>query len=253
MWYSWIRKATLSTFDGLGYQIRRKHAPGWGEDAYLDQQRLLEGTPTQVVLDVGANAGDTVAQYRSLFPGALIHAFEPFPDAHRRLAGRFVADARVRAHLCAVTDAAGAAALHVHDADVTNSLLPTQPGAAAWAGSPDRLKPTTIEVRTVTLDGFCEAEGLTQVDVLKMDIQGGEAMALRGARGLLERRAVRAIYVEVLFAPLYQGQAYFCDVSAILAGHGYQLFGLYNLVQGERGLGWADAVFRPDPSPPVSF
>ncbi|MEO6238148.1 MAG: FkbM family methyltransferase [Vicinamibacterales bacterium] len=251
--YSWLRNATLSTFDRLGYQIRRKRAPGWGEDPYRDQQRLLEGTPTQVVFDVGANAGDTVAQFRALFPGALIHAFEPFPDAHRRLTDRFAADARVRTHLCAVTDAAGAAALHVHDADATNSLLPTQPGAEAWAGSSDRCGPTTIEVRTVTLDGFCAAQGLTQVDVLKMDIQGGEVMALRGARGLLERRAVRAIYVEVLFAPLYQGQAHFCDVSAILTGHGYQLFGLYNLVQGEHGLGWADALFRPDPARPVSF
>jgi hypothetical protein len=49
----------------------------------------------------------------------------------------------------------------------------------------------------------------------------------------------------VLFAPLYEGQAKFCDVSAILTRHGYQLFGLYNLVHGDRGLGWGDAIFRP--------
>ena len=78
-----------------------------------------------------------------------------------------------------------------------------------------------------------------------MDIQGGEAMALRGAGRLLAQQAVWLIYVEVLFAPLYEGQAYFCDVSAILANHGYQLFGLYNLVQSDRGLGWGDAIFRP--------
>lgn len=243
----WLRNTVSAAFDGLGYEVRRKQPPQWGHDAFADQRRLLEGAPVDAVLDVGANVGDTTDQYRTLYPSATIHAFEPFPDVHRQLAERFAADPRIRAHQLAVTDAPGRRRFYVNDAHVTNSLLPHNPASPEWAWASGDGLGRSIEVPAVTLDEFCSAEGLARVDLLKMDIQGGEAMALRGAARLLERRAVRLIYVEVLFAPLYDGQAYFCDVSALLGAHGYQLFGLYDLKHGDRGLGWGDAIFRPCP------
>lgn len=241
-----IRRALSAAFDALGYEVRRKQPPRWGVDAFLDQERLLRGTPAGVVLDVGANVGDTVQQYRGLFPDATIHAFEPFPGVHRQLVERFAADPRVRPHQAAVAEASGTRQFYINDLHVTNSLLPVNPVAVEWA------RPTavqaldkTVDVRVITLDEFCAAERLDHIDLLKMDIQGGEGMALEGAAGLLARHAVRVIYLEVEFAPLYVGQSFFCDVTRILNRHGYRVFGLYNLVQGEDGLIWGDAIFWP--------
>jgi FkbM family methyltransferase len=247
-----IRKAVSAGFRRLGYRISRIDPPGWGVDPFHDQARLLDDAPVSVVLEVGANTGDVVARYRALVPAAAIHAFEPFPEVHRHLADRFAADPQVHAHQRAVADGAGTRRFYVNDLAVTNSLLPIDPATADWhlGSGPDELVASgrperTIEVPAVTLDQFCAAEGLARIDLLKMDIQGGEAMALEGAAGLLARKAVRVIYLEVLFAPLYEGQGSFFDVAAILHRHGYQLFGLYNLVQGNRGLAWADAIFLP--------
>ena len=241
-----IRRALSAAFDALGYEVRRKQPAAWGVDPYQDQQRLLEGSAVRVVMDVGANVGDTVQQYRTLFPGAAIYAFEPFPGAHRQLAARFAPDPQVRARQAAIADVSGTRRLYVNDEHVTNSLLPLEPASVsrARASSAGRLD-DAIDVPVLTLDEFCEAEGLSAIDLLKMDIQGGEGMALEGAARLLARRAVRLIYLEVLFAPLYVGQAYFCDVTAILSRHGYQLFGLYNLMHQDGGLDWGDAIFRP--------
>jgi FkbM family methyltransferase len=239
-----IRNTLSAMFDALGYQVRRKRPPAWGDDAFRDQARLLEDAPVQVIIDAGANVGDTVHQYRTCFPGATVHAFEPFPDAHRRLAERFAGDGMVRTHQAAVADALGVRGLYVNDVDVTNSLLPLNPASVSWARASARDLDRQVDVPAVTLDQFCAAEHLAQIDVLKMDVQGGEGMALAGAAGLLERRAVRLIYLEVQFAPLYRGQAWFCDLSAILTRHEYQLFGLYNLAHSDRGLGWGDAIFR---------
>ena len=241
-----IRKALSRAFDALGYTVRRKRPPHWGEDGFRDQEHWLRGAPVRMVFDVGANVGDMVQAYRTMFPGAAIHAFEPFPDVHRRLAARFASDPQVRPHQAAVAEDAGTRRFHVNEAHQTNSLFPLNPteAARAMAGAPDSSR--IIEVPTVTLDGFCAREGIAAIDLLKMDIQGGEGLALEGAAGLLSRRAVRLICLEVLFAPLYQGQAYFCDVAAILARHRYRLGGLYWLHQDERGLAWGDAIFLPE-------
>jgi FkbM family methyltransferase len=241
-----IRKGVSAAFEALGYEIRRKRAPWWGSDALLDQQRLLKDSPVRVLMDVGANLGDTVQQYRTAFPGATIYAFEPFPGVYRQLVERFADDPRVRATECAVTDAAGTRRFYVNEVHYGNSLFPIHPASADWTGAGSAKQPVqTIDVRAVTLDEFCAAEGVNDIDLLKMDIQGGEALALEGAASLLGRQAVRIVYLEVLFAPLYDGQAYFCDVTRVLNRHGYHLFGLYNLVHGPDGLGWADAIFRP--------
>lgn len=241
-----VRKALSAAFDALGYQVRRKQPPSWGDDAYLDQQRLLKDSPVRVVMDVGANVGDTVRLYRSLFPAATIYAFEPFPDVHRQLVERFAGDLQVRPYQRAVTDAAGRRRLYVNDVHVTNSLLPLNPASVDWArASSAQGLDKTVEVSAVTLDQFAAAEGLSHIDLLKMDIQGGEGMALEGAAALLARQAVRVVYLEVEFAPLYEGQAFFCDITRILNRYGYRIFGLYNLVHEDRGLGWGDAIFRP--------
>src|SRR6266852_317579 len=174
-----IRRALSAAFDALGYQVRRKRPPSWGDDAFLDQERLLKGSQVRVVMDVGANVGDAVQQYRALFPGATIYAFEPFPDVHRRLVDRFGADPDVRPTRAAVTDASGTRRFYVNQDDVTNSLLPLNPALLGWAGTPSAEGLNkTVDVPAITLDEFCAAQGVSGIDLLKMDIQGGEGMAL---------------------------------------------------------------------------
>ncbi len=238
-----MKRVLSAAFEALGYTVQRKQPPHWVEDASLAQERLLEGSPVGIVLDVGAHTGDTVERYRAMFPGATIHAFEPFPDAHRRLSDRFAADRSIRPHQAAVADVSGTRRLFVNDDSHTNSLLPLD-RTADW-GLGIGTYGQAVDVRAVTLDEFCAAERIDRIDLLKLDIQGGEGMALDGAAGLLARQAVRVIYLEVAFARLYVGQAFFCDVTHTLNRHGYRVFGLYNLVQANDGLLWADAIFWP--------
>ena len=39
---------------------------------------------------------------------------------------------------------------------------------------------------------------LADIDILKMDIQGGEFSALRGAENLLKEKRIKLIYLEIL-------------------------------------------------------
>jgi hypothetical protein len=102
----------------------------------------------------------------------------------------------------------------------------------------------SVEVTTETLDAFCAKQGIDSLPILKMDVQGGEAIVLAGASRMLSAGAIDLIYTEFLFAPLYEGQADFHSICETLGGHGYSLYWIYNLTRGRDGLvAWGDAIF----------
>lgn len=53
-----------------------------------------------------------------------------------------------------------------------------------------------IQVASITLDHYLEKRNIGRVELLKIDVEGYELVALRGARHSLETQAVQAIYFE---------------------------------------------------------
>ncbi len=143
----------------------------------------------------------------------------------------------------AVADRCGHRRFHRNTHDGTHSLLEIGE-QRYWGGY---AAPTEdIEVTALTLDVFADVHALDRVDILKMDIQGGELSALRGASRLLKERRIGLIATEVEFFHLYKGQPLFWDIGAFLQSFGYSLFKLYDLYyhpKNERVLSWADALF----------
>lgn len=212
-----------------------------GDDPFLHQERLLAHDRVEVVFDLGARVGKTVAKYRELFPSAHIFCFEPFDHSYAVLTRRHQDASRVKPQKLAVSDTCGTRAFHCSDQSDMNSLLPLASNAGLLTtASADRV----ITVETVTLDAFCARHRLDRIQILKMDIQGAELQALRGASGLLERQAIGLVYTEMNFGQLYEGQGTFHEVCQLLSTYSYSLYGLYNIAYSRNGpIGWADAIF----------
>ena len=158
--------------------------------------RLLK--PGDVVADVGANIGQyTLLATTVVGPAGAVHSFEPIPATYAAL----VANVE-RNHLTNVT---------------TNpTALWHEPGTVAL-GRPQGiignlgsfsigfsdLPSGVVEAPAMTLDDYAERKGLERFDLIKMDIQGAEPFALRGARRLLERsRPLLLMEVERRFLAL---------------------------------------------------
>jgi FkbM family methyltransferase len=238
-----INRMIGNLFLSLGYEVRRK-GQGFHTDAYADQRSLLSGDQVRAILDVGANVGQTAQRYRQIFPAATIHSFEPFGDTFRKLKEKCRGDGRIVTHQLAVADFSGSRTFYFNADSVTNSLLPNS--ATATRVVPDSLiKPAgSVDVPTTTLDDFCSERAIDHVSVLKMDIQGGELMALQGASRLLDAKAIDLIFSEVVFVEQYAGQADFHELCRFLSDCDYTLYGLYNLNPGRDSiLAWADAIF----------
>lgn len=227
----------------MGYQIRPV-GKGLRLNPYDDQAQILDSKSVKIIFDVGANVGQTVGSYRSRFPNAVIHSFEPFEESFQKLKKHCASIEKVHAHHLAIADTIGTAELHTHGDSVANSLLPNaETSDLALPSSMSESKGTAL-VPITTLDAFCADQKIDHIDILKMDIQGAELKALRGASDLLARGAIDLIYTEVWFSRHYEGQADFCELRAYLSNFGFRLYHLYELCRGQdEMLAWGDALF----------
>jgi hypothetical protein len=75
---------------------------------------------------------------------------------------------------------------------------------------------------------LASSKNLRHIDLLKMDIQGGEYEALHGATELLANGAIDLIYSEAFFVPMYANQPLFGDLVSYLAKWNYRLHLIYN-------------------------
>jgi FkbM family methyltransferase len=211
------------------------------KDAFAMQQEIA-GAQVQIVFDIGANRGDVAEYYQAIFPQATVFAFEPFPESFNILKERFSNNNRVKCFQYAVAADATPKTFYVNKNVDTNSLL--KPKATGLSSDVQVSNQSIIEVPCVTLDEFCAEKNINSIDILKMDIQGGEFDALKGAAGLLERQSIGLIYSETYFVEQYESQPLFHDISKLLFGYRYALQDIYNPIYGKGSIAWADVIFK---------
>lgn len=138
--------------------------------------------PGQVVYDVGANIGAiSLLLAGAAAPGGRVYAFEALPANVERLRANLKLNPVGELVLVvpgAVVDAPGEAQFLVAPS--------TGMGKAMGSAGRDNVTYTeTISVPAIALDQFVYAEGHPPPQVVKMDIEGGERLALPGMRRLL--------------------------------------------------------------------
>lgn len=219
----------------------------FGYDLKADLLKLLLGpNSAPVVFDVGANVGQSGKLFRELWPKAIIHSFEPFPEVFAKLSQEAAGDPNWKVHALALANHCGISQFFIHPADYLSGLLPMDQKCPKtdWMAPFNQDGQQTIEVEAVTLDEFCQQAGVPRIDLLKLDVQGAELKVLEGARSLLARQAVDLILAEIILAPLYVNQVKFHEVCAFLDQHGYAFNGLYRPnFDLQHRLAWFDALF----------
>lgn len=136
--------------------------------------RCLTRTDTvRTALDGGAYTGDTAREMRQVFPHLkMLIAAEPDARTFRKLSEFASTDADVIHPVnCALGDTVG-----------TYTFSSSGSRGSGIAGRNKRAK--TVEIQTSTVDTLCEGWTL---DLLKLDIEGDEAAALRAAENTIRR------------------------------------------------------------------
>lgn len=139
-----------------------------------------------------------------------------------------------------------------------SSLLEPETRIAEIYNAMDVMRPqNTIGVETMTLDRFTRDNNISDIDFIKIDVQGAELDIFQASVDTL--KSVLTIVTEVEFIKLYKDQPLFGDVDRFLASQGFMFNKFIDL--GGRALKptilgnnpntrsqlmWADAVFIRD-------
>lgn len=195
-----------------------------------------------IFIDIGARNG--ILDLKELAPKIDAYGFEPNPVEYEKLINGKT-DLLIQVGLdspkynkltyspYAIYDRYGSAQLHITKGPGACCLLKPNYerlreiksiGARKFKESfgDDIFKVTEMaDVEVRTLDWFCEKNGLSYCDYLKIDAEGVEYEILSGAPNILKNTGV--IKVEVCFIPLREKQKLFSDVDLFLRSQGFDL------------------------------
>ena len=209
-----------------------------GAVCWYDISRFAGTRRLGVIFDVGANVGQTAWVLVRYFPGATIYCFEPAAGPFGVLQCKYGSRRNVHCINAALGADAEKRTLLVGADTELNTFVTDGPRGGRLTDH------EVVEVDTV--DRFCAARDIAQIDVLKMDVQGWECAVLSGAARMVAERRVRFVVSEVGFSRLDAYMAYFSDLHSIMEKSGYIFCGLYDNVRWgptKQFVGFANALY----------
>jgi FkbM family methyltransferase len=207
------RAQTAISLSETGAALLQGKGAGSGWDLNAEITAALEFIHDgATVFDVGANKGEWSRAIRARVPNLRLYLFEPQKACapFLEIDGAVLTQAAVggadgHAVLHCPSDAAGNASLH----ERRDTYFQQQSFSSS-------------EVELVSIDSFMASHTIASIDFMKMDIEGHELFALRGASGALARGAIRAMSFEFGSGNI-NSRTFFRDYWDLLTEHGYEI------------------------------
>jgi FkbM family methyltransferase len=180
------RKGTIRRVerDGIRYELDLHDMVDWyiyfgfREPA---RQRVYKAVNTgDVVIDVGANVGDTSLHFAKLVGArGKVHAFEPHPVTFQRFKKNAELNELPNLVLNPVGLGSANATFTMRSVDEGNQGMNQISRSAPGSGD--------LEIIVTTLDEYADRNAMDRMDLIKIDVEGFEYDALLGSRRSLER------------------------------------------------------------------
>lgn len=188
---------------------------------HIDSLELLEiikSDQIKTIYDIGANVGTWLLLAKAIIPQASIHAFEPLSIHFEEFYKRTANISNISLHKLALGAETSWMDMQVASFSDASSLLEIAKITCDTFGI---VKSREESVQVVRLDDYVTQNKIPMPDLIKLDIQGYELEALKGAEKCL--KSAKYLIIEVSFIEFYTAQPLFHDIVNFLSQRNFYL------------------------------
>ena len=189
----------------------------FGHDEHIMSiaQRVLR--PGDIAVDIGAHVGLVSRPLAKLVGrSGRVFAFEPDPSLFGMLKNNVARFTQISPHQVAVSDRSNRASFHLHPTSgMSNSLVNT------WEGG------SSISVECTSFDDWISRNGVSKIDLIKIDVEGAEPLVLRGMHQTLSGENKPTVILEFCPGNLDGAEAE-SMIFEILQGNGYRISAIHS-------------------------
>jgi FkbM family methyltransferase len=228
-WKKHISHYFYSIFEYLfiifGHKFTVTYRKMVGEFHFKDFEDLVK-LDSSIVIEIGANDGESTEEILKYFPKSKVFAFEPDKRAVEEFKKRFRGDNRVELAKILVTEEMDKHKIDFFPSDKNTFVKSNE---INWHYSGSYLRPHTHLVRhptinfsgtnkvdRTTLDSWYSTKNLELINLIWMDTQGAEYKILTGATQILSNALY--IFMEYSLFELYRGQRTLKSTLKLLPG-----------------------------------
>lgn len=186
--FEYTNKSGLKFYIVLSeYVMKQIYLFGIYEKPYVNYLSSFQKDTIKTIIDIGANIGNYTIALKNAYPTSTIHSFEPNSTNYQRLVNNIKLNkfTNINANQLGLSDKKGELNLYFDDKNMGAASL------AQSAGSQHEV------INLDTLDNYCNQNNIENIDLLKIDIEGGEINCLKGGVTILEKTKKGIIQLEV--------------------------------------------------------
>lgn len=229
-------------------------------------RRLVQKTDP-LIIDIGANMGQSVEEFSSVWPESKIIAFEPQSECvvHLNKLKNQFSSGDLEVVETAVGNTTNYEGLTFYSHNITSGVTGYSSGLSGFnrfnVNSNDSINLQSMDresdeylqyvknlnherkVPCIRLDDYLENAQLERVDLLKIDTQGFEPEVLEGAGKYL--KSTKVVLTELMFFDLYERSLSFSDIEKFLLPAGFELFDISHISRNPSNgrTDWVDVVY----------
>lgn len=230
---------TCGESDQRNVEYDSNYSPSKFFDALIDN-------PRPVIFDIGAHRGESIEFFRSIYPQSTIYAFEPSPGNFKELLLKSSTCPNVFPFNMALGNTDSHATFYEQDLTHLGGLLPINRKSKDSLGYAKKAKNEPVNVPVNKLDTFCAKQGISFIDILKIDTQGYECEVLKGAIQHLSN--TRCVTVEISLYDSYKSnnRSPLLNIEQIMYDAGFSLWDISKISKNPKSLrtDWIEAVYR---------
>jgi FkbM family methyltransferase len=194
-----------------------------------------------VIIDVGANEGQSINRFNLIFDNCIVHSFEPITKCFDQMIKNFPSKRFIKNNY-ALSDKNTNKEFFINKSSVTSGFnrINKNYDENNWK---NKIK-KSIKIKTITLDAYISFNKIKKIDILKIDTQGHELNVLKGAKKSLKKNMINFIEVEIILCDYYTKKIKLYEIDHIMDKNNYELFDLSGICYSKKSqIKWFDMLY----------